>query len=148
MRFPRQRRITSRQLFQRVRTQGSSCGGHYLVLGWLRDPELAPTVKVGYITTRKLGNAVVRNQVRRRLRGILQRTGDRLKKGFVLVLIARNAAAAAPSLALEKEWKWLARRAGILESGSGVTGAPGAAGREEPPILDRSGDAEPRDPAS
>jgi ribonuclease P protein component len=114
MRFPRHRRITSRQLFQRVRAEGSTVSGKFLVLGWLIDPEVAASVRVGYITTRRIGNAVIRNRVRRRLRGILQRTGDRLKPGYCLVLIARNPAAGASSLALEKEWKWLAHRAGIF----------------------------------
>jgi len=117
MRFPRHRRITSRHGFQRVRDDGSSQGGKYLVLGVLRDPVSVPSVKIGYITTRRLGNAVVRNRVRRKLRGILQRTGERLKPGYFLVLIARQAAADASSQALEKEWKWLAHRAGIFQDG-------------------------------
>ncbi len=114
MRFPRDRRITSKRLFQRVREEGSSVAGHYLVLGFLPDESLADPVRVGYITTRRLGNAVTRNRVRRRLRGILQRTGDRLLPGYCLVVIARNRAADASSEALEKEWKWLAHRAGIF----------------------------------
>lgn len=115
MRFPRDRRITSRRLFQRVRNQGKSFAGHFLVLGVLRDDHLAVPVRVGYITTRRIGNAVTRNRVRRRLRGVLQRTGERLKPGYCLVLIARNRAAEATSEALEKEWKWLAHRAGIFQ---------------------------------
>ncbi len=118
MRFPRDRRITSRRLFERVRTEGKSHAGHYLVLGVLRDERLADPVRVGYITTRRLGNAVVRNRVRRRLRAVLQRTGERLKPGYCLVLVARNRAAEASSEALEKEWKWLAHRAGIFEKGA------------------------------
>lgn len=114
MRFPRDRRITSRKLFQRVREQGQSHAGSYLVLGVLKDEAVAGRVRVGYITTRRLGNAVTRNRVRRRLRGILQRTGDRLLPGYCLVLVARNRAAQASSAALEKEWKWLAHRAGIF----------------------------------
>lgn len=118
MRFPRARRITSRTLFQRVRAEGASFGGRFLVLGTLKDPLVAPEVRIGYITTRRIGNAVVRNRVRRRLRGILQRTGDRLKSGYCLVLIARLPAAEASSQALEKEWKWLAHRAGIFQDRS------------------------------
>ena len=116
MRFPRDRRITAKRLFQRVRNEGSSHAGHYLVLGVLRDESVAGPVKVGYITTRRLGNAVVRNRVRRRLRGVLQRTGERLLPGHCLVLVARNRAADASSEALEKEWKWLAHRAGLFPS--------------------------------
>ena len=114
MRFPRGRRITSRKLFRRVREEGCSYRGHFLVLGVLQDPGVTSTIRIGYITTKRIGNAVVRNAVRRRLRGILQRTGDRLKPGYCLVLIARNAAARANSEALEKEWKWLAHRAKII----------------------------------
>jgi ribonuclease P protein component len=115
MRFPRDRRITSRTLFQRVREEGDSVAGHFLVLGYLFDKSIADPVKIGYITTRRLGNAVTRNRVRRRLRGILQRTGERLKPGYCLVLVARNQASEATSEALEKEWKWLAHRAGIFQ---------------------------------
>lgn len=128
MRFPRDRRITAKRLFQRVRSEGSSQAGHYLVLGVLRDETVADPVKVGYITTRRLGNAVVRNRVRRRLRGILQRTGDRLLPGYCLVLIARNRAAVATSEALEKEWKWLAHRAGLFR--------PKPKNTDEPPELE------------
>lgn len=119
MRFPRGRRITSRRLFQRVRREGRSYRGHFLVLGVLEDPGAAPTVRIGYITTRRMGGAVARNAVRRRLRGVLQRTGQRLKPGYCLVLVARNAAAQADSAALEKEWKWLAHRANIMVAKAG-----------------------------
>ncbi|MCB1086512.1 MAG: ribonuclease P protein component [Verrucomicrobiae bacterium] len=122
MRFPRQRRITTRHLFQRVKSEGRSWGGRFLVLGVLSDPVMAPSVRVGYITTKRLGNAVARNRVRRRLRGILQRTGERLKPGYCLVLIARHSAAEASSIALEKEWKWLAHRAGIFQEKSDRSG--------------------------
>lgn len=113
MRFPRGRRITSRRIFQRVRQEGRTYRGHHLVLGLLHDPENVQTLKVGYITTRRLGNAVVRNRVRRKLRGILQRTADALKPGYFMVLIARKAAANADSAALEKEWKWLVHQANL-----------------------------------
>jgi ribonuclease P protein component len=118
MRFPRGRRITSRWIFQRVRQQGRSFRGHFLVLGLLYDPERVRTLKVGYITTRRIGNAVVRNRVRRRLRGILQRIGDDLKPGYFIVLVARNQAATASSERLEKEWKWLAHQANLFQETS------------------------------
>ncbi len=115
MRFPRSRRITSRADFQRVRTKGDSVKGHFLVLGYLFAPErVADHLKVGYITTKRIGNAVVRNGVRRKLRGILQRTGEDILPGYFLVLIARNQATEATTERLEKEWKWLLHRANLL----------------------------------
>ncbi len=114
MRFPQHRRITSRRDFGRVRRQGHSYRGHFLLLGVLEDSSV-PDLKIGFITTRRLGNAVTRNRIRRRLRGIFQRLGDDLKNGHYLVVIPRGAAARASSEALEKEWKWLIHRSGLYK---------------------------------
>lgn len=113
MKFPRSRRITRRADFQRVRSQGKSLAGRFMVLGYLPDPDLTEPIKLGLITTRKIGNAVVRNRVRRRIRGVLQRTGELVTPGHWVVLIARNYAANATSEQLEKEWKWMLRKASM-----------------------------------
>jgi len=114
MRFPRNRRITQRRDFGRIRREGKTWRGHFLLLGVLRD-EALPDLKVGFITTRKLGNAVVRNRVRRRLRGIFQRLGDCLENSCYLVIIPRSAAATASSESLEKELKWLIHQSGLFK---------------------------------
>ena len=114
MRFPQNRRITQRQEFSRVRKQGKTFRGHFMLLGVLQDDEV-PDLKIGYITTRRLGNAVARNRIRRRMRGIFQRLGDGLKNGYYLVVIPRASAAGASSEALEKEWKWLIHKSGLYK---------------------------------
>lgn len=114
MKLPRTRRITHRADFQRVRTVGGTVQGRFLVLGYLADPSLAEPFRLGLITTKRLGGAVVRNRVRRRLRGILHRTGDRIARPHWLVLIARSAAADASSAQLEKEWSWMMRRVPLI----------------------------------
>ncbi len=83
-------------------------------MGYLRDEELAEPLKLGLITTKKVGNAVIRNRIRRRLRGMVQRLGERLVPGYWIVLIARKAAAGASSEQLEKEWKWMLHRTSIM----------------------------------
>jgi ribonuclease P protein component len=114
MKLPRSRRITNRSDYQRVRAQGKSVQGRFLVLGYLADENLTEPFRLGLITTKRLGGAVVRNRVRRRLRGILHRTGDRITEPHWIVLIARSAAANASSEQLEKEWKWLLHRAPLM----------------------------------
>lgn len=113
MKFPSSRRLKQRSEFLLVRKKGKSIQGRFLVLGYLQDPNGEPT-RLGLITTKRLGNAVVRNRVRRRLRGIMQRIGERFVPGYWLVLIARHAAAEASSEQLEKEWKWLMHRASLM----------------------------------
>lgn len=113
MKFPRTRRITNRAEFNRVRNSGKSVTGRFLVMGYLKDDQLTEPFKLGLITTKKVGNAVVRNRIRRRLRAIFQREGHRIVPGHWIVLIARKSAAKATSAQLEKEWKWMLNKVGI-----------------------------------
>jgi len=113
MRLSRQRRLTRSSDFRRVREGGKSQGGRLLVLGVLPD-ESVPGVKIGLITTKRLGPAVTRNLIRRRLRSVVSELGDQLLPGHLIVTVARPLAAQVSREALLKEWRWLARRAGIL----------------------------------
>ncbi len=116
MKIPRTRRIRSRSEFLRVRKEGESIRGKFLVLGFLADNSLSEPFKLGLITTKKIGGAVVRNRVRRRIRGIIHRTGERIRPGFRLVVIARFRAAEATSEQLEKEWKWMLHQSGLMQT--------------------------------
>jgi ribonuclease P protein component len=71
-------------------------------------------LRAGFITSRRLGSAVVRNRVRRRLREIVRKHQHHLQQDFWIVIIARGDAASMSYRALEDEWLRLARRASIL----------------------------------
>jgi ribonuclease P protein component len=66
------------------------------------------------VTSKRVGGAVVRNCVRRRLRDIVRRHQHGLRAGLWMVVIARPAAANATYRALEDEWLRLTKRAFIL----------------------------------
>ena len=112
-RFPAARRLQLSREFDRVRHEGRTVRGGLLMLGALR-PEGEGAFRVGLITSRRVGGAVVRNRVRRRLREIVRRHQPALASGLWLVVIARPAAGRASSAALEEEWLRLAQRASIL----------------------------------
>ena len=98
-------------------------------MGYLRELSLTEPVKLGLITSKKTGHAVERNQIRRRLRAIFQRIGQRIEPGHWIVLIARASANSASSAQLEKEWIWMLRKSGLLASQeSGVRGQESGAG--------------------
>lgn len=84
-----------------------------LVLGVLvqKDERL---FRAGFVTSKRIGTAVIRNRVRRRLRDIVRTQQGKLREGFWFVVIARPAAAAASYQALKDEWLRLAERASIL----------------------------------
>lgn len=129
LRFPRAARLTRAGEFRRVREQGRSWGGPFFVLGRLRLETPAAT-RVGFITSRRVGGAVVRNRVRRRLRDLVRQHRPRLRPGFWIVLIARQPAACASADALAAEWLRLAGRAGILRADESA--AHGNAGNPHP----------------
>ncbi len=76
----------------------------------------AGSSRIGFITTRQLGGAVVRNRVRRRLREIVRASRPRLKPACWIVIIARSAAARASSEVLRVEWERLAARGNLWKA--------------------------------
>ena len=83
-----------------------------MLLGVLKNSE--PGVRIGLITSRRIGNAVTRNRTRRRLREMVRLSRPRLNDGLWIVLVARRSAAFAGYHEIEREWLSLARRASIL----------------------------------
>jgi ribonuclease P protein component len=111
MRFPAARRLKESSEFAQVRTGGQSFPGRYVVLSVFRLESCEPW-RCGLITTRKIGGAVQRNKVRRRLREIIRATP--LQDGFWVVTIARWRATEASFAELKEDWTRAARRARIL----------------------------------
>jgi ribonuclease P protein component len=112
-RFPRASRLSRAAEFKLVKQAGKSWTGRHLVLGVLAQPE-APRARVGIVTTRKVGMAVVRNRIRRRIREVFRLHQFDLVSGVWLVTIARPSAAKASFQELERDWLRLAERASIL----------------------------------
>jgi ribonuclease P protein component len=111
-RFPRPRRILKSSDFERVRKEGGFVRGTFLSLGFLEAGDKG--LRAGFVTSRRVGNAVVRNRVRRRLREIFRRHQDQLVPSFYLVTVAHPAGAKATFAELEHEWLRLAKRTSIL----------------------------------
>src|SRR5277367_495240 len=113
LRFPKSARLSRASEFQRMRSEGRSFHGKFFVLSVLKDLP-SPEVRIGFITSRRVGGAVVRNRVRRRLREIVRVARPQIAAGTWLTLVARQAAAQASFPVLAAEWQQLARRSTIL----------------------------------
>jgi ribonuclease P protein component len=111
--FPRSKRLTLPAEFKKVREEGKVARGELLSLGVLLHLP-AEQIRAGFVTSRRLGGAVVRNRVRRRLRAIVRRHQNEIVKGAWIVMIARPPSARATYAALEHEWLRLAKRTSIL----------------------------------
>ena len=98
-------RLQKNRAFQYVYRKGHSCACRNLVL------LLAPgrEKKVGFSVSKKVGNAVTRNKVRRRLRECFRPLMGDVKTGLYVV-VARPAAAEAAFDALEKDVRYLLKK--------------------------------------
>ena len=72
--------------------------------------------RVGLTVSAKLGHAVVRNRIRRRLREIYRLNEGRFRTGFDIVVVARSRAVTAEYAELEKAYLSLADKLGLLEA--------------------------------
>lgn len=93
-----------------------STSGHansYLVLYARKNRSAAN--RVGVTVSKKLGGAVVRNRVRRRLREVYRLNEMRFAPGWDIVVVARSRCVTAPFEALSRAYLSLAEKAGILE---------------------------------
>jgi ribonuclease P protein component len=66
------------------------------------------------VVSRRVGSAVVRNRVKRRLRDIFRHQLPSLKRGLWLVITAKPPAATAKTEALRSEWLRLGKRLSIF----------------------------------
>jgi len=74
--------------FRRLYSKGKSTVNSYLVVYCKRNR--GDENRLGYTVSTKLGHAVVRNRVRRRLREIYRLNSPGLKKGWDIVVVART----------------------------------------------------------
>lgn len=107
------RRLTRASEFDGVKKQGRTERGRFMLLSVLAAQKPGPP-RTGFITSGRLGSAVLRNRVRRRLREIVRKHQHDLREDFWILVIARPDAAGASYHALEDEWLRLAKRASIL----------------------------------
>jgi ribonuclease P protein component len=110
--FSKTKRLTRSTEFDRVRKEGRKIRGSLVSLTVLSNT--GHRLRAGFITSRKVGGAVARNRVRRRLRDIVRRHQKEIVDGTWIVTIASARAARASYSALEEEWLRLAARASIL----------------------------------
>ena len=111
-RFPKAARLAESSEFSRVKHAGRSFHGRYMIMGVYRD---RPSTRFGLITSRRVGNAVVRNRLRRRLREMLRLAQPGMVQGLWIVLIVRAAAGNVKHDALRSEFVALGNKAGIFE---------------------------------
>lgn len=107
-------------IFRRLYSTSGHANG-YLVL-YARKNRTGKN-RVGITVGKKLGHAVVRNRVRRRLREVYRLHEDLFLPGYDIVVVARSRAVDAKFSKLTEGYLSLARKAGILRQTGEKDGA-------------------------
>jgi len=113
LRFPREARLREGWEYSLVRESGRVAQGRLLRVAVLCRENGSPA-KAGIITSKRVGGAVVRNKVRRRLRELIRLFRAEFPSGALVVAIAKPASANASFEELRGEWLLLVRRLSIL----------------------------------
>lgn len=100
--------------FRRVYQRGNSAVGGSMVV-YCRKNKLGRS-RLGITASVKVGNAVTRNRARRRLREVYRLNGDKLRRGYDIILVARGRTASASWGELNETFLRLCRKLDMLEA--------------------------------
>jgi ribonuclease P protein component len=114
LRLRRAARLQQPRDFARVRQQGQRLALGCLIANWHALPEGA-TPRLGVVTSRKIGGAVVRSRARRLLRESFRQHQNELAQPVELVLVARPSIAGRAFAEVEKDFLTVLNRANLLK---------------------------------
>jgi ribonuclease P protein component len=88
--FPREERVRRSAEFTRIFRDGVPVSGRLMTARWLADPSPGPP-RVGAAAGKRLGNAVVRNRLKRLIREAYRRNKRELTcRGIAIVFVASS----------------------------------------------------------
>ena len=99
-------------IFRRLYATTGHANGHLVLYARKNHSE---SNRVGITVSKKLGGAVVRNRVRRRLREVYRLNEEQFTSGWDIVIVARSRCIKADFSALTASYLSLAKKAGILK---------------------------------
>jgi len=114
----RRQRLTGSKRFSQIHVEGSSAANRLLVIRYLANG--SDCSRFGFLVSKRIGNAAVRNKVKRRLREAVRL--NPIKAGWDALFIVRRGAGTAKYQELKDATDNLLRRANLVEINPQPTG--------------------------
>ena len=111
--FSQKQRLERSWEFERVRREGERVVKGCLILNW-RIPGGAGESRLGVVTSRKIGGAVIRSRARRLLREVFRLHQHEFARPVEMVLVARQSIAGKEYADVERDFMSAARQARVL----------------------------------
>lgn len=102
--------------FRRMYAKGKSGVSSCLVVYF--RPNRRKANRLGITVSTKLGHAVVRNRIRRRLREIFRLSQGQMKQGYDVILVARGRAVRADYWEMKRAFEKTCKKLGLWEDAS------------------------------
>ncbi|TJY41702.1 ribonuclease P protein component [Cohnella pontilimi] len=118
----RKMRLRKREDFNRIYRHGHSFANSQFVVYWRKQTEQG-CFRLGVSASSKLGGAVVRNRMRRRVKEIVRLNAGKLQEQFDLILIVRKPALRLAYKEMEGSVLHVLRKAGLMKGGKPAVGA-------------------------
>lgn len=106
-------RLKRREDFAKVYRRKQSTANQQFVV-YKRGNSQNEQFRVGISVSKKIGNAVVRNRIRRVIKEIIRRHQSKIRPGFDIVIIARNRVVTMDFTEIEKSLLHVLKRASLL----------------------------------
>jgi ribonuclease P protein component len=103
-RFPKERRLRARREFVAVQDKGRRVHTPHFVLIVAKGPDAAAPSRLGVTVTKKIGNAVHRNRVKRLVREAFRLDPGFLPAGVDMVVVAKDGAPTLVLADVQAEW--------------------------------------------
>jgi ribonuclease P protein component len=114
LRLTRASRLKHKRDFARLKTQGRRLVSGCLILNW-QGCSGASVSRVGVVTSRRIGSAVIRSRARRLLREAWRRNRGGFGPAVDMVLVARPSIAGKKLAAVEHDFLLALRRGGLMK---------------------------------
>ena len=107
-------RLRKKYQFQYIYKSGNYLSDKSVALHFVSSK--TKSVKVGFAVTKKIGHAIKRNLIRRRLREIIRKQLPNLKQNYNIILVAKEAILETEFQNLEKQIINLLKRANLFKN--------------------------------